>query len=525
MKNIKHFYRFGVLLKHNMNYVAFYALCVLVYEKGDKMKKTISIILCIATLFCVITAGGVTASAKTYTSSNYKYVVLKSGNVKITRYTGAETTVVTPYVIDGKKVSAIGDNAFAYHSSIESLTVSEGVCTLGNETFNGCSGLKSITLPNSITKLSSLAFEGCVALQNIHLGNKIKYLHANGFKDTALYTDKTHWDDGALYIGNYLIKVNEDYKGSCSVKDGTVIVAANAFDGCKGLTSLVLPASLKYFIQSDDERFSKLKNVYVDNKNPYLTDKKGVLFNKKQTKLILYPQGRKKREYKIPKTVRTVGKYAFQFARLRKIFIGNRVKTVEAGAFRYSKLKKLRLGKSVIKIGNRAFSDCMRMKSVSIPKNVKHIGADAFGTYTTEEYDCRSVKGFFVCGYRGTAAQEYSFGSETQGHDPFEFTALNYSAPKVKASVKKAKVIVNYSTAFEAEGYQFVIESKDNTIKKTFNGSKGGSKSFTLEKGVYKIKVRAFTEGSINYAHKPVYDKHKQRVFSKWSKPLTVVIE
>ena len=56
---------------------------------------------------------GLSVSAATIADGKFEYEVNEDGGVTITKYTGNDTEVVIPSKIGGKKVTSIGDKAFA----------------------------------------------------------------------------------------------------------------------------------------------------------------------------------------------------------------------------------------------------------------------------------------------------------------------------------------------------------------------------------------------------------------------------
>lgn len=65
--------------------------------------------------------------------------------------------------INGKDyaVTEIKESAFAYCSSLTSITIPNSVTIIGEEAFDRCSNLTSITIPNSVTRIGNMAFYGC----------------------------------------------------------------------------------------------------------------------------------------------------------------------------------------------------------------------------------------------------------------------------------------------------------------------------------------------------------------------------
>lgn len=90
-----------------------------------------------------------------------KFLYTTDGNsATITGYTGTDTHLVIPAVIDGYTVTAVADNAFSSHTALESVIVSNGIQKLGWFAFQGCEKLTSLTVPTSLQSIGYSAFSG-----------------------------------------------------------------------------------------------------------------------------------------------------------------------------------------------------------------------------------------------------------------------------------------------------------------------------------------------------------------------------
>ena len=85
---------------------------------------------------------------------------IENGKATITGYTGEKKEITIPSQINGLEVQKIGDSAFA-SSSLEKITISNGIREIDWFAFSGCFALKSISVPASVTSVGYGAFENC----------------------------------------------------------------------------------------------------------------------------------------------------------------------------------------------------------------------------------------------------------------------------------------------------------------------------------------------------------------------------
>ncbi len=319
------------------------------------MKKILSVVLSALLLIYIIP---LTASADT--SGYYTYTV-SDGKTEITDVNESISGDVTvPEKLGGYPVTSIGYSAFS-----------------------GCSSLTSITLPEGVTSIGDYAFS-----------------------DTAYYNNYKNWDNGVLYIGNYLIDANsEELSGEYSVKEGTTFIADYAFDycdnltsiilpegvtsigssafsGCSSLTSITLPKGVTSIGYSAFEDCSSLTSIIVHKDNKYYSnDECGVLFNKDKTMLIQYPIGNERTSYIIPEGVTSIGDHAFSYCdNLISISIPESVTLIDHFAFgECNSLTSISIPKSVTYIEFFAFAGCNSLASIIVHKDNKYYSSDEYG--------------------------------------------------------------------------------------------------------------------------------------------------
>ncbi len=121
-------------------------------------------------------------------------------------------------------------------------------------TFRGIKGIKKIVVPAQVTGIGSNAFFGCSDLASVEILGTLKELGTNILDGTAFYEEAQNWEKGVLYLsdangGHYLLEAkNEELPedGKVTVRAGTHIICADAFNGCTKLTEVTIPESVNF---------------------------------------------------------------------------------------------------------------------------------------------------------------------------------------------------------------------------------------------------------------------------------------
>ncbi|MBR4752212.1 MAG: leucine-rich repeat protein [Thermoguttaceae bacterium] len=227
----------------------------------------------------------------------------------------------------------------------EGYTIPVGVLSIEIAAFGGCSFLKMLVIPASVINIGNVAFGGCSSLTTIKIaGNNPEYCSVDG----VLFHRKQK-----RLIAYPTGREEEEY----TIPAGVTSIGDGAFRDCQYLETLVIPTSVKIFRATAFDGCPFLTTIKVAEDNPEYCSVDGVLFHKKQKKLIVYPAGKREEEYTIPAGVTSIGNVAFR----------------ECGT-----LKTLVIPTGVISIGDNAFEGCTFLKSIVIPTSVEYIGKESF---------------------------------------------------------------------------------------------------------------------------------------------------
>lgn len=271
-------------------------------------------------------------------SGDFEYAITSNGAV-LTQCLSTSDKVTIPEEIDGNKIVIIYPICFSTCGASE-IILPESITEIREMSFYQCEQLRSITLPASVKVVGNNAFDHCSSLESIEIL-------------------------GAEKIGS------------------------SVFCDCTALKKVTVGGCLETW--DDSEPFiycTKLEEINVTDGNGNYSSQDGVLYNKDKTELIAYPVCRQSKEFKAPKSVKTIAMSAFNGAVYLESVSLPSVETISAYAFENcSKLSRVKLSKSLKNIDSDAFYNCRSLESLRLPKSVEEIGEYAFGFYHQEETD------------------------------------------------------------------------------------------------------------------------------------------
>ena len=234
------------------------------------------------------------------------------------------------------------------------------IVTIADKAFEGCDAIKTVKLPASLETIGKNAFCNCTSLSSVDLPRHLTKIGDNAFAFTALE---------ALLFKDYLEEIGN-----------------MAFYRCRKLKTVELPKRTSQIGLGAFAGCSSLETVSVDDKNGRFMFEDGVLYSRKQDRIVQVA-GTFRGKLSPPRSLVTIEQYAAEdCAGITELDLPVSVTSIGAYAFRgCTELAKVKFPNTIERIGAGAFSGCRKLSSIDVPASVKTIGKQAFSGCTSLE--------------------------------------------------------------------------------------------------------------------------------------------
>ena len=291
--------------------------------------------------------------------------------------------------------AATGNGPFTKCTSLQSITIPDGVENINGSAFSGCTALETVNLPKSLKTIYSSAFSGCTSLKTVNFNKdtsgvtiqqkafldcsslesfdftKVGSLSGHGnifqnctsLKSVTIGENVTKASGVNLFDGCTALKTVEFKPG-----DATTTLGGKAFLDCTALEKAVIGDNVTKIGSSAFENCTALTTFTIAGANAALTtvDSKAFL---NCTSL---------KQFVFPSSVTTIGRNAFEgtesltaadfstISNAKGVAIGDSA-YLNSGVSSVTFTAEGNTGKSVAEIKINAFRGCANLTSVTVP--------------------------------------------------------------------------------------------------------------------------------------------------------------
>ncbi|MEI3218094.1 MAG: leucine-rich repeat domain-containing protein [Lachnospiraceae bacterium] len=224
----------------------------------------------------------------------------------------------------------------------EKIIIKDGITTINSAAFASFQSLTKITIPNSVKKIGDFALKDCKRLQQITIPASVVKIGGGAFENcTNLYDIKFESGTNCNSMENYPNNPGSSPIQNCKnlrtfqMPNRIRYISKYFFEGCDSLESVSFGKNFRgYQMTFGDENIfddsssllsKKLQKIKVAKSNPYLESIDGILYDKQQKRLLLYPRGRISTTYRVPKGTKSMSDSAFRLCdRLQTVIISDK---------------------------------------------------------------------------------------------------------------------------------------------------------------------------------------------------------
>ena len=173
-------------------------------------------------------------------------------------------------------VTAIGNSAFSYCNSLESVIIPNGMIAIGRDAFYYCRNLLSIIIPDNVTSIGYQAFYYCDRLNSITIGKGVKNIDPWAFYGCSSLgevniTDLAAWCaisfelySNPLYFAKNLY-INDQLATDITIPSGVTSIENGVFYNCVSLNSVIIPSSVVIIGRESFYNCTNLATVTFEN--------------------------------------------------------------------------------------------------------------------------------------------------------------------------------------------------------------------------------------------------------------------
>ena len=253
----------------------------------------------------------------------------------------------------------------AYKPYVRSAIVGEGITSVGEYAFCYLTELSQITLPSTIETIGTYAF-GYTSLEGLTIPEGVTELPVSMCADTQPLT--------TVVLPSTLVTIGNHAFSSCdgltniNFPAGLTTIGEGAFFTCSKLNNIVLPTSLVSIGESAFASCKSLTSIAIPDGITTLPD--GLLSN--CTALT---------EVKLPESLKTIGNDVFTYCTARPTLeLPDGLTGIGISCFiNCTSLERIEIPGGVAALGNSTFLHCTALESITLNEGLQTLGNQTFG--------------------------------------------------------------------------------------------------------------------------------------------------
>ena len=280
----------------------------------------------------------------------------------------------------GFNIMIIGKNAFTRCYDLEKLNFPAGLFLIGEAAFDSCYSIQQLIIPDEVPQISSNAFKKCISLKSVVIGSHVRVIESLSFSSC---------------INLFNIEL----------PDSLEIIETHAFLNCVSLKKINFGNLVSKFHPKVFMNCNSLEHINVSDNNRDFSNYQddGVIYDKRISSIIYFPEGKRSENYVVPQSIISIKEDAFNSCNnLKSIQMNSNLKRIDNAAFEgCNGLTELIL-ENIEYVGLGAFKRCTNLKVVFMGKNIQYIGEYAFS-------QCISLRCFYYSGNKEPKIENNAF--------------------------------------------------------------------------------------------------------------------